>query len=183
MNSKIFESTLKRHRIYYSIKDDKIIIGSVKKDFFNYVILGIIPVISGIVLLIYLSFIVEKFHPFFIHMISALILIVGYGVLNIQRVKRKKVFNNAIKIFEKGKITIKSSNEKIEIMSADVEKVVYYCHAITKELYEGGIVIIDKNQTRHKILLLNDENKRYIKNDLKAFYDFVFNKIGIVIEE
>jgi len=132
--------------------------------------------------LIYLSFEVEKFHPFFIHIILALILIVGYGILNIQKVKKKKVFNNSIKTFEKGKITIESGNEKIEITLVDVEKVVYYSRALTKELHEGEITIIDKNQTRHEILLLYDENKRYLKNDLKIFNDFVLKKIGIVVE-
>ena len=108
---------------------------------------------------------------------------VGYGFFNFQKVKRKSFFNDSIKIFEKGKISIESKEDKIEITPANVQKILYFTRPITKDLYEGAIIIIDKNQIEHKILGINDENETYLKNDIKSFYEFVLNEIGIKVSK
>ncbi len=183
MNTEIFESKLKRHRINYSIKNKKIILGKIKKDYLNNFILGMFPVMLGSGLLIYFYFINIKFDPFIIHLTLGSIILIGYGVFNFKKVRRKRFFNDSIKTFEKGKITIESKNGKTEITQANIHKVLCFTYPVKKDLYEGAIVIIDKKQIEYKILGLNDENERYLKNDLKTFYDFILSEIGLNIVE
>lgn len=183
MNAEIFKSKLKRHRINYSIEGEKIILGKVKKDYLNNFLLGIFPMMLGLGLLVYYYFICTRFDPFIIHLLLGSIILIGYGFFNFQKERRKRFFNDSIKIFEKGKITIDSKNDKIEITQANVHKVLCFTYPVKKDLYEGAIIIVDKKQIEYKILGLNDENERYLKNDLKIFYDFVLYEIGLIIVE
>lgn len=43
--------------------------------------------------------------------------------------------------------------------------------------------VANARQGKYKILGLNDENERYLKNDLKTFYDFILSEIGLNIVE
>ena len=56
----------------------------------------------------------------------------------------------------------------------------YSAKQIDKETYEGNLYLIDKEERIHQILEFDDENEKYVMNDLKWFSEYFMNHLGII---
>lgn len=182
INTEIIASKLKRNGIHHELKSDKIIIGQAKKQYVEILFLGAFPIIAGLGFLGFLYIVNQKWEPFIIHLTVAALFLIETGIFNLQKARRKQFFNNKVKTFEKGKISIRSKKESITILPSDITRIQTYTQQTSKATFEGALIVVDKNSTPYKILGLQDENEKYLKNNLKTFHDFLIRHMGIIFQ-
>ena len=50
---------------------------------------------------------------------------------------------------------------------------------IDEETYEGNLYLIDKEDRKHQILGFDDENEKYVLDDLKWFSEYLMNHVEL----
>ncbi|WP_290696616.1 hypothetical protein [Lacinutrix sp.] len=173
-NTAILESKLKRHKIYFSNEKGKIIIGKPKTDYTTLIGLIVLPIIAAIGITAFLIFtnfeFIGKNHW---KIIAGIIFFFGTGIFNLSRVKLKKRLNNNVKTLDYKVIKMKNEfGEKI-YDSRNIMDFEYSVKQIDEETYEGNLSLIDNDNTKHQILGFDDENEKYIIDDLKWFSEYL----------
>ena len=176
MNFKILESKLKRHKISYKKVNEKIIIGKAKIDFVNYIGLGIMPIVCGLGILIFLIMNIRILELGVVHIAAGAIFLLSIGGFNIWKSKRKKLANSFPKVFRENKIIIKYPSEDYQLDINTIKEIRLNFNPLDKENFEGNLYIVDIKNQIHFILRLHDENKKYIEDDLKWFSDFILKQ-------
>jgi len=173
-NISILESKLKRHKITYSNENGKIIIGKPQTDYMTLIGLVALPIFSTLgicALLIWtnLEFIGGNYGK----IIAGIIFLFGSGLFNLSRVKSKKQANDNLKTL--GDKLIKVNNEFGEYTfdSNSIKDFEYSAEQIDKETYEGSLYLIDQDDRKHQILGFDDENEKYVLDDLKWFSEYL----------
>ena len=180
MNNSILESKLKRHKISYSIENGKIIIGKPKKDYLTLIGLIALPVIiaAGLSLLI----IVEGFDSFERHrwkIIPGIVFLFGSGFFNYSRMTNKKQANENLKTLDKESIKIKGDFGEYNFDSKNIKDFIFSAEQITEDSYEGNLYLLDDNDRQYQILGFDDENEKYILDDLKWFTEYFINHVKL----
>lgn len=179
MNLKILESKLRRHKISYSKNNEEIIIGQAKKDILTYIVIGILPLAFVIWSVLYLIIYTNKFRLEMLHLLVALIFLIGIGSFNLIKHHRKKNANRATKVFLKDKIIIKTPTKEHLLNSNTIKEIRVSNIPLDKENYEGNLFIVDTENKIHHILGFHDKNERYVSDDLQWFSDFILTQIRI----
>jgi hypothetical protein len=179
MDTIILESKLKRHKISFSKAGREIIIGRAKKDLVDYIGLVIIPLVFGIgVVPFYLSQ-VDGIGPEIVHISAAAIFFIGIGSFNLMKRKRKRLANAFTKVFKDNKIIILTPEENYHLDKNTIKDIGVSNRPLGKKNHEGNLFVIDSKNRYHHILGFNDENEKYVEDDLKCFAEFILIHIGI----
>ncbi|WP_452225766.1 hypothetical protein [Lacinutrix cladophorae] len=173
-NTTILESKLKRHKISYSNENGIIIIGKPKTDYSMIFGLVAFPIIAaiGICLLLILSdfdFIGANRGK----IIAAIIFLFGTGFFNLSRVSSKKQANDNLKTLEYKVIKIKNEFGQYTFDAKNILDFEYSAEQVGEETYEGNLYLIDKDERKHQILGFDDENEKYVIDDLKWFSEYL----------
>jgi len=174
MSTLVLESKLKRHKISYTIEDGKIIIGKPKTDFATLIGLVILPFALGIgicILLILNN--VEFIGANSGKIIAGLILLFGAGFFNLSRMRAKKQSNDTLKILYQNTIKIINTLGQHEFNAQNTMEFKYTAQRINEETVEGNLFVVDQNGIQHQILGFDDENEKYVDDDLKWFSAFL----------
>lgn len=179
-NTPILESKLKRHKISYSKENDKIVIGKAKTDYTTLLGLVALPIIGAIALCVLLflnDFKVFKVHS--VKVITGIVLLLGTGFFNISRLTFKRRANSTLKIIGDGIIRIKDSQKEYIF---DQENIRYFeCETqqLNDEIYRGKLYMVDANYIKYNILGFDDENEKYVLDDLKWFSEYFTNHVRL----
>ncbi len=181
MDTSILESKLKRYRIEYKKDKNRIIIGTYKIDYLTLIGLIFFPIIIAIGLCITMIFYKVRFHGIYSRkIIAGIILLLGTGLFNLSRIKNNKHANNSIKTLISNKIKIKNTNgDYYSFDSNNIKHFVYYTKQINENTYEGTLYIIDKENRKHLIISFDDENEKYVINDLQWFSEYFIKYINL----
>lgn len=180
MNLSILESKLKRHKISYSNENGKIIIGKPKKDYGTLIGLIIFPILSGIgICLLMILNNVEFIGRHRGKIIAGIIFLFGTAFFNFSRIRAKKQSNSNLKILDYKTIKIKNEFGQYIFDSQNIRDFEYSTTQINDEIYEGTLYLIDNEGRKHQILGFDDENEKYILNDLKWFSEFLIDHVAL----
>lgn len=178
MSTSILESKLKRQKISYSNENGKIIIGKSKTDYTTLIGLVILPIITalGICLFILINNIELRGK-----IIAGIIFLFGTGFFNYSRIRAKKQSNENLKTLDYRVIKIKNDFGEYVFDSKNIKNFEYSAKQIDEEIYEGHLYLIDKEERKHLILGFDDENEKYVLNDLKWFSEYLINHVELKI--
>ncbi|MBI6120117.1 hypothetical protein [Salegentibacter maritimus] len=178
MNTSILESKLKRHKISYSKENEKIIIGKAKTDYGTLIGLAILPIIAALGIC---SFIILNNGEFKGKIIAGIIFLFGVGFFNLSRIRTKKESNDNLKTLDNKVIKVKNDFGEYIFDSKNIKDFEYSAEQIDDETYEGNLYLIDNEERKHQILGFDDENEKYVLNDLKWFSEYLINHVELKI--
>ena len=178
MNTSILESKLKRHKISYSKENGKIIIGKAKTDYGTLIGLAILPIIAALGIC---SFIILNNGEFRVKIIAGIIFLFGVGFFNLSRIRTKKESNDNLKTLDNKVIKVKNDFGEYIFDSKNIKDFEYSAEQIDDETYEGNLYLIDNEERKHQILGFDDENEKYVLNDLKWFSEYLINHVELKI--
>lgn len=179
MNISILESKLNRHKISFSKENGEIIIGKAKRDIVDYFGLGIVPVLIGIGIIVFFIINIKNLRIGIFQMSGAALFLIGIGVSNLRKYKRKKLANTFPKIFKENKIIVRTPLEDYKLDASTIMEIRVTNKLLDNETYEGNLFIIDNNNGLHHILRFHDESEKYVQDDLKWFEDFILTQTGL----
>ena len=168
----ILQLKLKRLKIKYFEKNGKIIIGKPKLDLFNFFGLIIFPFVAGVVLLIVFGGNIIEIEIGRGKLIAVLIFLFATAIFNFSRMGSKWGNNSSTKTLINNSIKIKNEKQEVTFNSENVQKLTVEITEIREDLYEGTINLLDLNNQKHIILGFDDENEKYLLNDLNWFEDY-----------
>ena len=180
MNTSILESKLKRHKISYTNKNGKIIIGKPKTDYGTLIGLVTLPIVAGIGICLFM--ILNNMEFLGLNngkIIVGIIFLFGTGFYNLSRIRTKKQSNNNLKTLNPKEIEVKNEFGKYSFDSKNIKYFEFSSEQIDAETYEGNLFLIDNEDRKHQILGFDDENEKYVMNDLKWFSEFLMNHVDI----
>jgi len=179
MNIEILESKLNRHKISFSKQNGEIIIGKAKNDLIDYFGLGILPIVFGIGIIVFLFLGIGGFQIEMAHISAAGLFLIGIGSFNLWKRKRKRLANSFQKVFKDNKIIIKTTSEDYQLDKTTIKDVRISNKPIEKENHEGNLFVIDNENRIHHILGFHDESEKYVEDDLKWFADYILTQTGL----
>lgn len=175
----ILESKLKRLKISYAKEKGRISIGKPQRNYLVIVGLIIVPLFAGfgIAIMVYFNE-SDLIARNLIKIIAGIIFLFGTAFFNFSRITRKKEANQSLKILENN--TIKINTEfGISIFDAkNTNDFVFTVAEIDEETFEGNLYLVDKDAGTYQILGFDDENEKYVLNDLKWFSEFFLTYIN-----
>ncbi|MCX7549962.1 hypothetical protein [Xanthomarina sp. F2636L] len=178
MNTSILESKLKRHKISYSNENGKIIIGKSKTDYGTLIGLVILPIVAALGICLFMLINNAEFRG---KIIAGIIFLFGTGFFSYSRIRSKKQSNDNLKKLEHKVIKIKNDFGEYIFDSRNIKDFEYFAEQIAEETYEGNLYLIDTEERKHQILGFDDENEKYVLNDLKWFSEYLMNHVGLKI--
>jgi hypothetical protein len=178
MNTSILESKLKRHRISYSNENGKIIIGKSKADYGTLIGLVILPIVAALGICLFMFINDVEFRG---KIIAGIILLFGTGFFSYSRIRAKKQSNDNLKTLDHKAIKIKNDFGEYTFDAKSIKDFEYSAEQIGEETYEGNLYLIDNEERKHQILGFDDENEKYVLNDLKWFSEYLMNHVELKI--
>ncbi|WP_127845824.1 hypothetical protein [Psychroflexus aestuariivivens] len=180
MNTSILESKLKRHKISYFNENGKIIIGKPKKDYLTLSGLVASPIIIGAGLSLFMLFEgIESFERHRWKIIPGIVFLFGTGFFNYTRITNKKQANDNLKTLDSKSIKIKNEFGEYIFDSKNIKDFIFSAEQIGEHTYEGNLYLLDNNERQYQILGFDDENEKYILNDLKWFTEYFMNHVRL----
>lgn len=180
VNTTILESKLKRHKISYSKENEKIIIGKPRIDYITLLGLVALPIIGGIgICLLLLSNDFEIFRRHSVKVIAGIVFLFGTGFFNLSRVKSKRKANDNLKILEDRTIKIKNQNKEYAFDKRNIRFFEYLTQQVNDEIYNGKLYLVDGDDEKHSILGFDDENEKYVIDDLIWFSEYFTNYVKL----
>lgn len=180
----ILESKLKRHKISYSNENGKIIIGKAKTDYTTLIGLVALPILAaiGIILLMVwdktlLSGTDQR------KLITLSVFLFLGGLFIFSRIITKKTANRSLKYLEAKSIKIKNEFGEHSFDSGNINDFEYSVDQIQEKIYEGNLYLIDNKNRKHQLWGFDDENSKYVLNDLKWFADYLIKHTELEIDE
>ena len=170
MNTTVLESKLKRHKITYSNENGTIIIGKPQADYFTLIGLIILPGLIAIGVAIFMFIINPHIiggHSF--KVITGITLLFGMSSFNYSRMKNKKKTNKHLKQLDPKMITITNDSASTSFNAKNIQDFSFISQQINDDTYEGKLYLVDTEGKQHLILGFDDENEKYVLNDLKWF--------------
>lgn len=165
---------LKRHNLSLKLtnNDNDVQLGGIVNLTSEIVISIILPTIVAITFII-LSFVLK----------IGVIDLLGYGILiyvfyQFTVLKQKKDNNKNTKIIRNGELEINSNNTKELFRKDSIKNFNTNIQLITRETFEGKLLLTDLKNEEHVILSLYDEDKRQLEDDLIYLKKFIENKIN-----
>ncbi|MFS4484406.1 hypothetical protein ACKGJY_15435 [Hyunsoonleella sp. 2307UL5-6] len=182
MSTSILESKLKRHKISYSNENGKIVIGKPKTDYGTLIGLVALPIIGGIgICLLMILNNIEFIGANRGKIIAGIIFLFGTGFFNLSRIRAKKQSNDNLKTLDYKVIKVKNEFGEYTFDSKNIKDFEYSAEQIDEETYEGNLYLIDNEERRHQILGFDDENEKYVLNDLKWFSEYLMKHVELKI--
>lgn len=165
---------LKRHNLSFQILEEETLqLGgtlNIKKQFLLTVIL---PFIAGATLIMF-EFL---FDIGLIGVLGAFILL--YPSYNIVIIKKKKANNKNTKIIGNGELKIISPAGEKVFSKASLKELTNNINLVSKETYEGQILVKSLDNTEYVILSINDKNKKLLEEDLDYLTRFIELKLSV----
>ena len=176
----ILKSKFRRHKISYQINGYKIVIGKAKIDYTTLIGLIILPFLVLIGALLYLIFIDNSI---FIKMPLKLILLMmsslGVSIFYLQRLISNKNANNIIKTFYNESLKLESKNFVGHFDRRNINAIFYEISFLEDNMYEGTLYLIDNQENLYTLLGFDDEEEKYVINDLKWFTKYFSDYLGL----
>ncbi len=180
MSTSILESKLKRHKISYSNENGKITIGKAKNDVPTLIGLVALPIIAGIgISLLLILNNIEFIGANRGKIIVGIIILVGTGLFNLSRIRIKKQSNSNLKTLDYRIIRVKNEFGEFVFDSENIMDFEYFAEEINEETFEGNLYLVDSDKRKHQILGFDDENEKYVLNDLQWFSDYLKKHVGL----
>ncbi|WP_417238782.1 hypothetical protein [Bizionia sp.] len=176
MNTSVLESKLKRHKISYSNDNGKIIIGKSKTDFGTLIGLVLLPIIAALGISIFMFINNAEYRG---KIIAAIIFLFGTGFYNYSRTRSKKQSNNNFILLEDKAIKVKNDFGAYILDLKNIIDFEYTIEQIDEETFEGNLYLIDNEERKHQILGFDDEDEKYVLNDLKWFSEYLINHVDL----
>ncbi|WP_417201095.1 hypothetical protein [Bizionia sp.] len=176
MNTSVLESKLKRHKISYSNDNGKIIIGKSKTDFGTLIGLVLLPIIAALGISIFMLINNAEYRG---KIITAIIFLFGTGFYNYSRTRSKKQSNNNFILLEDKAIIVKNDFGAYILDLKNIIGFEYTIEQIDEETFEGNLYLIDNEERKHQILGFDDEDEKYVLNDLKWFSEYLINHVDL----
>ena len=105
----------------------------------------------------------------------------GTGFFNLSRIKTKNQSNDNLKTLDYKTIKVKNEFGEYTFDSKNIKDFEYSTEQIDEETYEGNLYLIDKDERKHQILGFDDENEKYVLDDLKWFSEYLLNHVELKI--
>lgn len=182
-NLSILQSKLKRHKINHTVENNTVTIGSAKKDYFTFWVLGVFPLAVGVLFLIYTLSQGLLISSFGAKVGVAIIGLASMGVFNLNRLKSKKTSNNNEKVISDNCIILRDAFGEHTFTAQDIYGFHYQVEQITNEVYEGNMYLIDSQERAHQLLGFDDEHESYVINDLKWFADYFSSHFNVAAKD
>ncbi|MFC5196565.1 hypothetical protein ACFPH8_14580 [Bizionia hallyeonensis] len=176
MNTSVLESKLKRHKISYSNDNGKIIIGKSKTDFGTLIGLVLLPIIAALGISIFMLINNAEYRG---KIIAAIIFLFGTGFYNYSRTRSKKQSNNNFILLEDKAIKVKNDFGAYILDLKNIIDFEYTIEQIDEETFEGNLYLIDNEERKHQILGFDDEDEKYVLNDLKWFSKYLIKYVEL----
>ena len=101
------------------------------------------------------------------------------GFFNISRIIIKKRANNNLKILQYKTIRIENELGKHNFDSKNTIGFEYFTKQIDEETYQGNLYLVDSENKQYQILGFDDDDEKYLLNDLKWFSEYLTNYIEL----
>lgn len=171
-HTSLLESKLKRHKISYTNKNGKITIGNSKMDFVILVGLVILPILAAIRIFAILNINEALLDTYGVRISLMGIFLFGGGLFYLSRMRTKKAANKNLKILEGNTIKIKNEHGEHHFNANTIKDFEYSLNQINESTYEGNLYLVDKTDRRHQLLGFDDNDSKYVLNDLKWFMEY-----------
>ncbi|EDP95108.1 hypothetical protein U8527_12905 [Kordia algicida OT-1] len=173
VNTTLLESKLKRLKISFSKKNDKIIIAQSNTDYT--ILLGLIflPIIAGIAILGFLfpiDSVIRESHSR--KVIVASILFISFGITNIIRMRSKSKANKLTKVLGHKEIILNTKEASKRFDTNNIKHFDYTIKKLDEQTYSGNLFLVDTQQNKHLILGFDAETEQYLIDDLKWFSNY-----------
>ena len=95
----------------------------------------------------------------------------------------KYLKNYILEFVEVNDVKVKIKNDFGEYIfdAKSIKDFKYSIEQIGEETYEGNLYLIDSEERKHQILGFDDENEKYVLNDLKWFSEYLMNHVEFKI--
>lgn len=165
---------LKRHKLAFKVleEDGSLQLGGTLSLKSQALLTVILPFLVGLVLII-VGFALKLgvLEP-----IGGVFLI--YGGYGITVIKKKKTNNQDIKIIRKGELEILTNKKKTILTKETIKEIVTEINIVTKETYEGKLLVKSMDNEEYIILSMNDKDKKLLDEDLTYLKNYVELKIN-----
>ncbi len=180
MNKTVLKSKLKRHKITYTFTDELLVLGKAKNEYLTIIGFIILPSL-GAISLILLFYVFAVFDGSVIsgYMFFAIVMLFGISGYNFSKVTSKKKTNRERKIIGNKAITIENSRHSFTFTKHNTIQISCVMNKINETIYHGQVFLVDNEHHRITILGLDDEDERYLENDLKWFANFITSQLEI----
>ncbi|NRD20420.1 hypothetical protein HNV08_10215 [Winogradskyella eckloniae] len=172
-NTSILESKLKRHKISFISDNGTITIGKSKTDYTILIGLIIFPLSTAVGITIFLIW--DNFDFFGTHrgkIIAGILFLFGTAIFNFTRIVSKKQSNKTLKTLINRTIKIKNKFGENSFDTNNIKAFTHNIKEINEELYEGTLYLIDSKNQKHRILGFDDDNEKYVSDDLIWFSEY-----------
>ena len=105
--------------------------------------------------------------------IAGILFLIGTGLFNLSRIKTRRQSNYNIKTIDGKKIKVENEFGKYVFDFKNIKHFEYTAEQIDEETYEGNLYLVDNEERKHQILGFDDENEKYVLNDLKWFSEYL----------
>lgn len=176
LNYNLLEQKLKRHKISCVIKNNKILIGKPKLDWFRIIGLIIFPFIIFIAGILFVTLNDrEFFFKIMLRFILVELALLSIVVLNTRLIFSKMRSNDNIKILQHNCVKISNTNHLFDLRN--IKEFVFYIKQIEDNVFLGNLFLIDIDDQEHLLLGIEDEEEKYVINDLKWLSNFFLEYI------
>ena len=182
----LFEQKLKRHKINFEKRGDRIIIKTAKLDFQQLLIYFLMPLILGGVVILGISIFLIFYGVYIpkIQLVFGLAYVSGFALIgfaygSLLRIRKKKKENHASKILSNRKLTLKV-NEKEK--KYDVENVATIKNSIEvhgDSILMGNVFLEDKEGNQVTIISIEGFKSNHLRSDLVWFENFSKNYLQL----
>lgn len=175
----LFESKLKRLKISFYKENHNIIIGKPKMDYAHFIGLIIIPFLFAIIILLYyLTFKSDSIRLHTGKVFAIFIFFLGTSIFNFSRMKAKWESNASKKKLINNKIIINTESEEYFFDADTVTNFEINITDIKQNTNHGKLYLVDLKNEKHLLLGFDNENEKYLLDDLKWFASFFANYIN-----
>ncbi|SFU53515.1 hypothetical protein SAMN05216480_106101 [Pustulibacterium marinum] len=175
----IAASKLKRHKIAFTMTPNQIVLGKSKLDILTIVGLVIFPIVSFFVIVYFAWQASADAVLLKMEIVSALFFMLTSAFLTYQRLLAKKRSNGKVKVIRQHAIEIQTANRTQVYDRTNIAQILVEVNELDQFSYEGLLVLVDRNHQRHELLGFQDEQEKYVKDDIEFFAEFLESRLQL----
>lgn len=179
-NTSIVQSKLKRHKIAFTNEKGKLIIGKSKPNIGIILGLIVLPIFGALIISYFLIF--SSLNEIGFRggkLFLGVTFLVGTAIFNAKRLVRNGKVNKSLKTLDYKTIKITNGTTRQVFDAHNTQTFEYFIEHLDEHTCEGRLFLVDKEGKKHQLLGFQEENEKYLTNDLAWFAQYFIEHLAL----